>query len=264
MRPINTIAALLLSFLGLAHSAVSFSDHYVFVGAYFPSILEQSANGDVTGLGADIARQVVHELGDSLEIQVMPWKRAQELVKSGKAHVLIGPYKTQARQAYLTFSHYGFYQDSMVIYTRKDSQFQWQGQLSALKDIPIGVTRGWSYGDNFDRYRKQLNLQVANDVKTNFEKLLHNRVDLIISHQRNSLSVINALNIHDSIKIVLPPVDVNTGYFGFSKHHELSDFIHRFNQQYERLLQTGKITQLNKKYALYFDVLSNDFNATAN
>lgn len=231
----------------------AFSETLIFVGSHFPSILETSDKGQIQGLGADIAQRISTNLGYESVIHVMPWQRAQEMIKQGNAHILIGPYKTPERETFMTFSRYGFYQDNMVFYSRINDPVKWRGDLTELLHTPIGVTRGWSYGKAFDHLYQKMNLQVVNNVKTNFEKLLHERIVLVATHQRNAIKVINELNIKEKVKELRPPIVVNTGYFGFSKRHNQADLVERFNNEYERLIQNGVITQLNARYSLYFE-----------
>lgn len=233
------------------------AETYYFVGANFPSISEQSDKGHIEGLGVDIAERIVHRLGHQIKIQLLPFKRALYMIETGTADAIIGPYKSKQREKYITYSQLAFYEDALVFYLKKDNHFQWDGQFSSLVGKDIGLTRGWSYGTQFDQFKGQLNTFEVNSVTANFKKLLLGRIELFACHPRAASKVINQLDIAEQIKMASPPIMINRGYFGFSKKRNLDGFINQFNSEFKKMIANNEMLQLNKQYNLQFIDRSN-------
>ncbi len=244
--------AIFIMILSFVISSTAVAETYFFVGTTFPFILERKQNGEIYGLGADIARKVVHRLGHNLKIEMYPFKRALNMIERGEADVLIGPYKSAEREKFMYYNKYAFYQDPMVFYVKADNSFKWACEFSSLKGKRIGLTRGWSYGTKFDQYKKNLRADTVNTVKANFQKLLVDRIDLLATRPRNASKIIDELKIKDKVKMILPPIIVNKGYYGFSKKKNLEKFLIQFDLEFKKMIESGEILQLNRKYNLYF------------
>ncbi len=251
------LKAICMIFVLQATAGLVKAEVYEFVGTSFPLILEENKDGEVSGLGAEIAQKILHNLGHTLTIRVYPWKRAQTLVSQGKADVLIGPYKTTARESFLNYNRYPFYQDSMIFYVREKDKFIWDGEYASLQHKEIGIMRGWSYGAKFDRHKDRLNIQVVDTVAGNFKKLMYSRIDMFASNSRNSMAVIKQLNIGYGVKVIPPPISINKGYFGFSKKRKLQDFLAKFDEQLKNMIDSGELQRLNQKYQLDYSPKGN-------
>lgn len=249
-KGVNMKVLLLLFSFFLAKDV--FAKTYYFVGTSFPQILEKGRQGEVKGLGADIVREIAQRLGHQIKIEIFPFKRALMMIETGRADAFIGPYKSEKREKFMIYTQSHFYQDPMAFYVKRESDFQWDGHLSSLAGKKIGLTRGWSYGSDFDQKKDQLNTVEVESIEANFKMLLFDRVDLFASHPRAVKRVIDELNIQGEVKMILPPIIVNKGYFGFSRKRDLGDFIDRFDAEFNRMVGNGEIQQMNKAYDLYY------------
>lgn len=231
---------------------VAFAKTYYFVGTSFPLILEKGQQGEVKGLGADIVREIAQRLGHEIKIEIFPFKRALRMIETGRADAFIGPYKSKAREKFMVYTQSYFYQDPMAFFVREDDDFQWDGQLSSLLGKKIGLTRGWSYGTEFDQYKQRLNTFDIDNIDASFKMLLFKRIELFASHPRAANQVIDKLNIRGQVKMIMPPIIVNKGYFGFSRKRNLGDFIDQFDSEFNKMVISGEIQQMNKAYDLYY------------
>lgn len=237
-------------------SSAAIADTYLFVGTTFPLILEKNFKGEIGGLGYDIAKKIALKLGHDIKVEIYPFKRALKMVEQGEADVFIGPYKSTEREKFMRFNKYAFYQDPMVFYVKVDSDFQWNNDLSSLKGKRIGLTRGWSYGTRFDQYKPNLDIETASTVKANFQKLLAGRIDLLISHPRSALQFIDTLRITDDVKMIIPPISINKGYYGFSKNKKMDNFLIQFDLEFNKMIDSGEIHQLSRQYNLNFSSIN--------
>ena len=229
---------------------IACAETYLFVGTHFSFLSEETADGEIYGLGADIAEEIGNTLGHTVIIQLYPWKRAQHMVETGKADVLIAPYKTPERELFMDFTANHFYTDTMVFYVKSDSDITWNGNFSSVSSRRIGVVLGWSYGDDFGSARANLKIDTAPNISMNFKKLLAGRVDILAVNIRNAMPAIAELGYEGSVKYILPPIKRTNCYYGFSKQRELTQFRTEFDQMLKKMDDSGRIDIIRKKYKL--------------
>ncbi|NMM39976.1 substrate-binding periplasmic protein [Pseudoalteromonas arctica] len=244
--------AFLLFTLLITFSHHSAANTFYFVGTTFPSVLEKNEQGQIEGLGADIVGEICLRLGCQIKIDILPFKRALKMVELGKADAFIGPYKSKVREQYMVYSEAAFYQDSLVFYVKNSNEFQWYNNLETLKELSVGLTRGWNYGDDFEQYKSQLKVSEVGTMEASFLQLIHDRVDIIVTHPRAAQPVIKQLRLADQVKQLQPPLIINKGYFGFSKKRNLNDFITSFDKELNNMMANGEVKKMSEKYGLAF------------
>ncbi len=245
----------LFFFLLVLYTILNFSvyaETFKFVGTTFPYILEEDTSGKIRGIGAEIARSVIENMGHKIEIEIYPWKRALSMVKHGSAHALIGPYKSVEREKFLDFNKYHFYQDNMVFYAKSGLKQSWDGKFSSLQDKTIVIMAGWSYGSEVDEIFKKLETYRFYSVLKGLELVLSNRYDFCALNQRNAQFIIETHNFNNKLELISPPISSAKGYFGFSKKLKLDLFIIQFDKELKALIDSGKVSLLNKKHNLFY------------
>jgi polar amino acid transport system substrate-binding protein len=229
--------ALLLPPLALARELLA-------VGTDFPRIFERTAAGEYRGLGPDVLRQVLEPRGHSLRFASYPWARAQRMVELGQADILIGPYRSPAREARFAFVGQAFYRDRIVFYCRRARSCQWSGDFRQLAGQRIGVVRAWAYGARFDAERARLELVTVEGVDNGLKMLSLGRLELLASNQRNTLPVLQALGLSDEVSQLEPPVDTQDGYFAFPLHDSHAHLREDFEEGYRQLVERGQLARL--------------------
>lgn len=214
---------------------------YHFIGSSFPEILEQAQDGEIRGLGADIVYKIAKSLNVDIKITLYPWKRAHLIMKRGGADAIIGPYKSEERLKYLEYSNFHFYEDEILLYGLTDSTLIWDGDLSKLTGLKIGVIRGWSLGQDFNLMKDSFKIIYLNNIEQLFSMLKLRRIDIAISHPRASLRLLSLKENKKIIKPFRPSLTINRGYFGFSKKRDLSEFKKKFDIEYEKSRRSGSL-----------------------
>jgi polar amino acid transport system substrate-binding protein len=237
--------------LYIFHLPVS-GETYLFVGSSFPSILEEKSTGEFQGVGADIATEIIEGLGHTIEIKSYPWARAQRMIADGRADVIIGPYKTAERNKFMTYTQDHFYVDRIVFYVKKNSTFTWNGDFLSLKGHVIGTTIGWSYGNTFDQVKDSLTIESVKDLCTNFKKLVIGRVAIVPATYRNALACIKQFNLQEEVSLIAPDIQINKGYYGFSKQKKLTYLKKLFDERLQKMIENGKVSHINQTYQLKY------------
>ena len=204
---------------------------YQFVGADFPSILSTAQDGTLEGRAVEIIDAASKELKFNYKISILPWVRATKMVENGEADILIGPYKTLEREKKMKFSTNHFYEDQIVLVTNQHTKVPWSGKLEELKDMKLGIVRGWSLGKKFERYKQDLEVTTADSTEKLLQMLKRNRVDIIIVHQRSFKEDVKDEQIKTTnFRVLSPPLSRQKGYFSSSLINGLAPFMKKFNE----------------------------------
>ena len=173
-----------LPLLGAAQCAVA--AERLAVGARFDLIFDQGADGQWQGLSVDVLRTLAARAGDTVRFGIYPWARAQAMVQRAQADILIGPYKSPERDKLFDFVDLPFYRDRLVFYARSGDNPPWRGEFGPLAATRIAAVRGWHYGARFDQARPRLDISEVNQLENGVQMLMHGRVDLLATNERNS------------------------------------------------------------------------------
>ncbi|MET1079955.1 MAG: transporter substrate-binding domain-containing protein [Pseudomonas sp.] len=220
------------------------------VGSQFPGIFERDARGDFQGLAPLVLRTVAHELGHQVHFELYPWARAQRMVEWGLADILIGPYRNPVREAQFVFSEQPFYEDRIVLYARVGHAARWAGRYEQLRGQRVAVVRGWAYGARFEQERPLLQLITVETVENGLKMLHLGRVDMLLSNERNTRPVLEALELSTALEQLQPVLDRQQGYFAFAKGAKTEQLRSEFNRVFNRMVVDGSLARLAKPLAV--------------
>ncbi|MFZ6692670.1 transporter substrate-binding domain-containing protein [Undibacterium sp. SXout20W] len=202
-----------------------------------------------------------HQLHIQFEIHRYPLSRLLSNTKNGEG-IAFGLSKNKERASQFVFSD-PVYSNSVWMIKRSDNSFTFE-TLTDLKGKTIGVTRGTTYGDDFD---KQINVlfKVEDDVSSpssRLRKLLNKRMDLMLvsTHNTQASDVENimykilrseAKSEEDAIKsgitVLKKPLMTDDIYF-IAAPGPTEDWIHKLNQVIVAGKKSGEINRLISEY----------------
>ncbi|HBX54137.1 MAG TPA: ABC transporter substrate-binding protein, partial [Pseudomonas sp.] len=214
------------------------------VGTSFPRVFERTPAGQYSGLATRVLSVTLTQLGHSVRFELYPWARAQRMVELGQADILIGPYKSPAREARFAFAAQAFYRDRIVFYRRSDSLLHWSGDYRQLRGRRVGVVRAWAYGTRFDDARAGLDLVTVEGVENGLKMLSMGRLALLASNQRNTQPVLQALGLNDEIVQLETLIDTQDGYFAFPRQSSHRSLREDFDRVFQQMIEQGQLAQL--------------------
>jgi polar amino acid transport system substrate-binding protein len=234
--------------LSLARPAVA--RELAVVGAHMEGIYMRGHGGEFAGLGADLLRLLAQRHAYQLRFELYPWARAMQVVGSGKADVLVAPYKSAERERLLRYGEQAFFQDEVTFYVRASSLPVWEGDYALLKGRRIAVINGWTYGAAFAEALPKLHASATNSVESGLKMLAHGHVEMFASNRRDTDPVIAALGLQDKLMPLAPLIDVQQAYFAYP----LSPRIHELSQQMDQMLAEmkvrGELQKLARRYGV--------------
>ena len=198
----HILAQFILGFSAL-YSVSLYAQDIRVITEEFPPYDFVGDNGKVEGMATEVVREVLKEIGQDVEIEVLPWARALKLARTTPATLLFSVVRTPERES-------EFYWVGVVcevksyLYRLKTRTDIHPGSLSDLKQYSIGVVRDWA-GQKHLEQNGFTQLQLVPDSDANIKKLLNGRVDLIEDYEANI--------VYRMKKFDLDPQQVEKVYF---------------------------------------------------
>jgi len=237
-----------LALILLAGALPASARELLVVGTQFGRLFEQAPNGEFEGLAVTLVREFARASGHTVRFDIYPWARAQMVVQTGKADMLIGPYKTPEREQLFAFSDKAFYRDEMVFYARSGSSTRWDGDYARLRGLRIAAVRGWAYGAGFEAAQAQVDM--TNNLQSGILMLSEKRVDLLATNRRNTEALLATMASPPDIQAISPIIEVQDGYFAFPKSAEAAPLRAEFNVFFNNLIRKGELARLARQHGV--------------
>ena len=205
-------------------------------------------NGEAEGIFPMIAREIFGRINVPVEIKAIPWTRALAYADMGKVGI-IGIYKNEERLKKYDYSD-EIYTAKTMIYVLKENDFEYKN-IGDLRGKRIGVIRGWSYGEEFDREKTKNYFYVdeVNDDETNFIKLVSGRLDCLLIIKESADCFLKD-NPEYKSKIIEKeiPLLINRTYLIFSKNSNKKELLEKFNEELRRMKNNSELDAIIKDY----------------
>lgn len=176
------------------------------------------------GVAVQIIREALGRHGFDVELNIMPWARAEDGVRSGNYDILPGTWYTESRSEDLMYSE-PYVTNEIKFIKRAGEDFDYQ-DLNSLDGETVAIIRDYGYGDRFYE-AGNFERDPAPELMTNIRKLVNERVDLAIEDELVARFIINANEpeLLDQIEFVEPPysaegLHLTTGYAN-PRHEEI-------------------------------------------
>jgi len=214
---------------------------------------EYIENGKIKGIGIDMMREAFKRIGysdESYEFVKYPWARLLEMTKTGSIHIILDASPTDERKEFLDFSEeaFGIYDINLV--TLKNVEIPYQNNISDVQDLTIGVVRNYALGINYRTAVESdmLNLDKASTSDELLNRLIDERVDVIMDYKPVVLFKMRERGIVDSVKVWEPPIDINPTGIGYSKVHDLTDLRDKIDVAIRSMKDDGTLKSIEDKY----------------
>ena len=131
------------------------------------------------GIAVDLARELFPRLGLTPEVDLFPLKRALDMLREGLADGTMILIRTPERENFLHFTEPVMTVRGLIWSLADGNRGAVRfDTLEDLKPYRIGVTRGYSYGPEFDALLQTMEVDTANSDYSNYQKLLQGRIDI--------------------------------------------------------------------------------------
>lgn len=149
----------------------------------YPVYTFKDAQGNVTGIDAELTRAIANDIGCTSKFVELPWARIVSEIRNGTLDMTSSASRTPEREAFARFSD-PYREAEVAIFVRRGESNTYR--LDGLSSIPetgfkLGIVVAYYYGAEFQRLMNNAafaaQVEGATDYPINIRKLLHGRID---------------------------------------------------------------------------------------
>nr|BFD60456.1 transporter substrate-binding domain-containing protein [Bdellovibrio sp. CKG001] len=207
--------------------------------------------GELKGTYVEIIREACKRMKVQPEFVTFPWARAVVMARTGKVDALFPPFVTEERKEFLYF-HEPVSETRNMVFALKKRKFKIRS-LEDLKGLTVGVNDQYSYGPEFDAYKKNLRLDLSGTQEMLIQKLGRSegvkRVDVVVASEEAFRFMSKKLGYRDIFESVYL-VSENPSYVAFSKARGpgSKELAERFGKTIQQMKNEGVIQKIFDDY----------------
>ena len=212
---------------------------------------EYTENGVEKGIAVELVKEGFKRIKQPIELKFFPWARAIKAVQDGTTDALFTAYKKPERELFADYSKEILLVQNVSLFVHKDSKISFDGNLASMNKYKFGLVRKFSYGPIFDAAReakKVTQIQLANTVEQNVQKLIKKRYDIFVNDKYSAFNTFNKLGISNEIKELSPPVQSLNSHIIFSKKRNLAHIRDKFDKALASMKKDGTYDQIIKNF----------------
>ncbi|MDK2596188.1 substrate-binding periplasmic protein [Pseudoalteromonas obscura] len=216
---IRLLVIVVISVILLVHSWEGNTRTLRFVTLEYPPY-QYLEDNNAKGIGVNMVNEVFNRMDKSFVVEFLPWGRALREVQAARADGIFTIYFSEERQKSMLFSQQVLINQSVSIFSKRDSGLKLTGNINELRQLRVGLVRNVSYGKEIDSAIAQgiINKVVETTSGTqSFRLLLADRVDVVISNQLGGVDILRRLNIQQLVQFHREYEFVIPSYFAFPK-----------------------------------------------
>lgn len=207
-------------------------------------------NGKINGVAVELANELFRRLNIQTELNIYPLKRALYYLETDEADGTMMLIKTQEREKYLYYTNPVITVRGLIwaAADRGIESIEFE-KLEDLKSYIIGVTSGYSYGEQFDAILENMEVDKAPGDLNNYKKLLEHRIDIFPGNEIvarflfKKHSELQGKFIHSQKAFMEWPL-----HMGICKKSRLVSLIPDINKILNDLKNEGIIDRIIKQY----------------
>jgi polar amino acid transport system substrate-binding protein len=238
--------ALFLLFMSFTSSSAAETLEFVF--SDFPPF-EYTDNGSSAGINKEIIEEACRRLGVTPVFNQLPWKRALDYAKEGKADAIFSLFKNDERTRYYNFPQENINTVRMVLISNRESRIEITG-LEDLRGKKVGVYLGSSYGDKFDA-ADWIIKETATTNESHLRKQDAGRTDVAVMDERVAKYWCKKIGMEKRFSVHSYRLTENPTYVSFSKvkaEKTGKNWAGRFSDVFKEMKNERFIERINKKY----------------
>jgi len=246
MRIRHILTSFLLILTSIALSATEDESYHFVSGEFQPFTSEQMTNG---GLTTEIIQSVVENMGKTMKVSYLPWKRGHLKTLNGDFYAIY-PYSKNPERLKIWHYSEALYELEEIFFRLKGKTFDYTSN-SDLQGLTVCKPTGYNLFGLKKLFEEGLiKLERPPDLKSCFRMLNIGRVDLVMTNATTAWSMIDSLGL-DAAKF-----DQVDKPFEKINHHLIipksnlsgKSFLKGFNDVLTRLKAEGKVQNILDKH----------------
>ncbi len=242
-RLINYIFILLGFFL---HLSIGHAENYKFATSVYPPF-QYLEDGKPKGYKLDILNEAFKRAGHTYEIEFLPWARVLKYIENGNVDFTTGEWK-RSRTDYANYSEVPLFNSTISLFTNKDRNIAYAGDLTRLKDYAIITVNKYSYGRSFNKAIDEgilTNIYSTPTPESSVAMLQYGRGDILISNRHLAIAIARNAGHADNLLELTPPISINPTHIIYSKEKDLRRLARQIDQALQSMIDDGTMATLN-------------------
>ena len=212
-------------------------------------------NQKVAGPGRDVIAAVCAEAKLECSYDIYPWRRAQELMKSGEADGMMVIGRNPKREQWIRFSPPHFRTEyGIFVHADKDFEFTDIAQLAGFR---VGVFAPSNTAIQLAGIRDEMTARGLTPIEIDgrpddsfgFRKLAAGRIDAVYSNRDRGRQIIEAEGLEEAVRYAGGHQGIFY-YAGFTRSFQRQDIIDRFDAAWRELFRRGEAQRIIESYGL--------------
>jgi len=197
-------------------------------------------DGKPAGIYPAMIEAAFKRMNVPVTVQAKPWSKAIQEIDAGTAGVG-GIYKNAEREKKYDYSEQIFV-ERLVVFFNKSNPLNYT-KLEDLHGKRVGVLKGWSYGDDFDKAKKggAITCEEADADSQNFQKMDQHHLDATVAVFESGTAL---LPKYKSIAYAATALSRNPTYLTFAKSAGKAALIKQFDQAMKDLKASGELQKI--------------------
>lgn len=202
-------ATLVLALLGVSTPSLAAGgacERIVVTGnAQYPPVLwvDPDDSKRLVGAAVELLESALEGSGIHVDVlNVGPWARAQEEVRSGRVDMLAGAFLTPDRLAEMDYVYPPYMEVPSVIFVKRGKAFPYSGWDDLRGKRGSSLVNN-SFGAAFDTYAADhLEISTVPSIEQSFELLLRDRADYVVYERHQGLALAAQMNILEQLDVL--------------------------------------------------------------
>jgi len=212
-------------------------------------------NQNVAGPGYEIVSAVCERAGIDCSFDIYPWRRAQELMKTGKADGMMVIGRNPKREQWIRFTPPHF-RSEYGVFVRADDQLD-VTEVTALAGLRVGVfspsntaTQLISISEKISSEGLEpINIERRPDDASGFRKLAVGRLDAVYSNRDRGYMIIETEGLQNKVRYAGGHQGI-LYYAGFTRAFPDTQLLDRFDNAWEAIFEEGQGQRIIQKFGL--------------
>jgi polar amino acid transport system substrate-binding protein len=236
MRIMQVVTALGLALAGFAYGA----DVVVIDVDEANAPFMYAKDGKPAGIYPALIEAAFKKMNVPVSVKAVPWSKAVADCDAGVAGVG-GIYRNAEREKKYDYSDQLFV-ERLQIFFNKANVLNY-GKLDDLKGKHLGVLKGWSYGDEFDKARKSgaFTCEDADSDAANFAKLDQRHLDAVVAVFESGGALMGK---YKSTAYSATSLSRNPTFVTFSKQNGRTALLKQFDQAVKEIKASGEFQKI--------------------
>jgi polar amino acid transport system substrate-binding protein len=211
------------------------------------------------GIMIDVAKAILEPAGHRVDYKMLPWERSKDGVAEGTFDCIVGALKSDVDSKFV-LPKQPWVVSQQTVYARADSNFQQITSVSALSPFLLGVSAGYSYGDELDTYYKKniddpTKIYVARGNRPIRELLLRlstKKIQLALETNVVMDYTLSSTKLNNLVVSVGSPVKQRDELFiaCSAKKSTTKSYIQLFDEGLPKLRADGRFAEILAKYGI--------------